>query len=169
MRRWFAPTATGVAVRVPSHVRELLDDVAEAVLGLLPPAGDPLFPPEKSPPVPEDPALARLFPAGHADDPAAAAEFRRLTQGGLRDGKVADAERLRATVSATALTVPDAETWLRAVNDVRLVLAARLGLREDGDAEQLQRQGEGGQLLQLYGVLGLLQDDLLEALEGGGH
>ena len=38
---------------------------------------------------PEDPVLARLFPTAYADDEEAAAEFRRFTEGTLRDGKAA--------------------------------------------------------------------------------
>jgi len=169
--RWFTATAAGVSVRLPGQVREVVGDLAEAVLGLLPPAGDPLFPPEVAPSTPSDPALARLFPAGYGDDDGgeAAAEFRRLTSGGLRDGKAADAGRVRETLQAQALSVDDAEAWLRCLNDVRLVLAARLGLRADGDAEALEAAGRGGQLLALYGVLGATQDDLLEALADGGH
>ena len=36
---------------------------------------------------PEDPVIARLFPTAYADDEEAAAEFRRFTEGSLRDGK----------------------------------------------------------------------------------
>jgi hypothetical protein len=40
---------------------------------------------------PEDPVLARLFPTAYSDDEEAAAEFRRFTEGSLRDGKAAAA------------------------------------------------------------------------------
>ncbi|NHA00270.1 DUF2017 family protein [Nocardioides sp. W3-2-3] len=36
---------------------------------------------------PEDPVLRRLFPNAYRDDDESAAEFRRFTEGGLRDGK----------------------------------------------------------------------------------
>ena len=35
---------------------------------------------------PEDPVLARLFPSAYRDDDEAASEFRRFTEGSLRDG-----------------------------------------------------------------------------------
>ncbi len=38
---------------------------------------------------PDDPVLARLFPTAYADDDEAASDFRRFTEGGLRDGKAA--------------------------------------------------------------------------------
>ncbi|CAN5708263.1 hypothetical protein BH11ACT8_BH11ACT8_29320 [soil metagenome] len=36
---------------------------------------------------PDDPVLARLFPTAYPDDEEAAGEFRRFTEGALRDGK----------------------------------------------------------------------------------
>src|ERR1043166_9505965 len=36
---------------------------------------------------PDDPVLARLFPSAYRDDDEAAGEFRRFTEGTLRDGK----------------------------------------------------------------------------------
>jgi len=172
LRSWFSPSPSGVAVRLPRHIRETVGDLAEAVLAMLPAAGDPLFPPAVAPAVEQDPALRRLFPDGYdagAHGGAAADEFRRLTHSDLRAGKAADAERVRATVAASAFDVPTAEAWTRCLNDVRLVLAARLGLRVDGDAERLTERGEGGPALPLYGLLGFVQDELLEALEAGGH
>ena len=35
---------------------------------------------------PEDPVLKRLFPTAYTEDEEAAAEFRRFTEGALRDG-----------------------------------------------------------------------------------
>ena len=39
--------------------------------------------------IPEDPVLARLFPTAYPEDEEAASDFRRFTEGGLRDGKAA--------------------------------------------------------------------------------
>ena len=177
VRTWFSATPDGVTVRLPAHVREIIGDLTEAVLELLPAETDPVFPPAESPGVPPDVAVLRLFPDGYgapgaARDAAAAraaAEFRRLTQGDLRATKAADAQKVRETLAAKTLPAADAEQWARALNDVRLVLGSRLGLRRDGDAEALAETGEGGQLLALFGLLGAVQDELLEALEDGGH
>ncbi|MEQ4546165.1 DUF2017 family protein, partial [Nocardioides kribbensis] len=77
---------------------------------------------------PEDPVLARLFPTAYREDPEAAAEFRRFTEGGLRDGKAAAAVAiidgleeagLPPELSEDGLTIdverdePTAETWMR--------------------------------------------------------
>ncbi len=92
-----------------------------------------------APVVPTDPALARLLPSASRDDDELATEFRRLTEGDLRQGKV---ENLRIVWSgllgpAGSLLVPRAAAprWAAALSDVRLVLATRLGIETDEDAQ----------------------------------
>jgi hypothetical protein len=94
-----------------------------------------------TPPPPSDPAVARLLPDGSRDDPEAAAGYRRLTEHTLRERK-----RAGLGLASAALTRPepvqlsDAEALalLKGLTDVRLVLAERLGLHTDEDAELLQ-------------------------------
>ena len=98
---------------------------------------------------PEDPVLARLFPTAYHDDEEAAAEFRRYTEAGLRDGKAAGAASVIDTLEEAGLPTElteeglvidveidqaTAETWLRTFTDLRLALATRLGI-EDGDED----------------------------------
>ncbi|MGL5857994.1 MAG: DUF2017 domain-containing protein [Angustibacter sp.] len=89
---------------------------------------------------PSDPALARLLPDAHREDPAASAEFRRYTELGLRERKRDNLRRARATLDRPGsfpLTDEEATAWLVALTDVRLVIGTRLGLREDEDHERL--------------------------------
>jgi Domain of unknown function (DUF2017) len=101
---------------------------------------------------PEDPAVRRLLPDASRDDDAVAAEFRRLTDADLRSTKI---ERLRDVW--TALTGPQdavpgagidddddfavprdrAQALAAGLTDVRLVLADRLGLETEADADRL--------------------------------
>jgi hypothetical protein len=93
--------------------------------------------------LPDDPALARLLPDAHADDPAASSEFRRYTEQGLRERKRQCLETARLTLGRSgSLTLDDAEAqaWLVALTDVRLVLAERMGLRTEDDHEELLRR-----------------------------
>lgn len=93
--------------------------------------------------LPDDPALARLLPDAHADDPAASSEFRRYTEQGLRERKRRCLETARLTLGrAGSLTLDEAEAqaWLVALTDVRLVLAERMGLRTEEDHEVLLRR-----------------------------
>ena len=84
---------------------------------------------------PDDPVLGRLLPDGYRDDPAAAGEFRRLTEASLRRDKVAAAERMLAALPGDGpgevrLDPETTETWLSTINDVRLALGTRLEVTE---------------------------------------
>jgi hypothetical protein len=90
---------------------------------------------------PEDPAVARLLPDGSRDDPEVAEEFRRLTEQGLRARKQTTLRAAQEALSAPAdrliVERPQAEAVLKGLTDLRLVLAERLGIRTDEDAERL--------------------------------
>src|SRR3954470_15257627 len=84
---------------------------------------------------PTDPALARLFPDGCTDDPEASADSRRHTEPTLRDQKRSAARTALETIGEPGerqvLTAEQADAWLRALNDTRLVLGDRLGVTEE--------------------------------------
>jgi hypothetical protein len=93
--------------------------------------------------LPDDPALARLLPDAHKEDAEASSEFRRYTEQGLRDRKRACLETARLSLGrdgALTLDENEAQAWLVALTDVRLVLAERMGLRTEEDHERLMRQ-----------------------------
>ncbi|HEY4225058.1 MAG TPA: DUF2017 family protein [Pseudolysinimonas sp.] len=112
-----------------------------------------------------DPALARLFPNAYPDDPEAAAEFRTYTREGLVERKSANSGLIAAALTESSdegrLTVArdDAERWLPALTDLRLVLAERLGIRQDDDPLP------DTELADVYQWLGELQWSLIEALD----
>lgn len=130
---------------------------------------------------PRDPALARLLPPASTDDDELAAEMRRLTEGSLRATKV-DQLRVvhRALTASTGVVVVrtgEERAWLSAITDLRLVLAARLGIETDEDAERVyQRSGNDeprtsadeldAALASLYAALTWWQESLLEAISG---
>jgi len=91
-----------------------------------------------------DPALERLLPAGNRTDDQASADFRRLTEHGLRTRKarhLASAiAALRAPGTAVDLDERTAVDMVVALTDVRLVLGERLGLREDADVDRLEAE-----------------------------
>ena len=125
-----------------------------------------------------DPAMDRILPSAHRDDPALSAEFRRLTEHGIREGKAANlATAITALLSADGdkvrLDQEQAQAMVVALTDVRLLLGERLGLRTDEDAEALQdrleRASEDDPDLHLaaaYDFLTWLQETLLQALMG---
>ncbi len=129
---------------------------------------------------PEDPVLARLLPTAYPDDEEAAADFRRFTEGALRNGKVADASLVIRTLEEAGLSdgpeagVPvevelDREAgmgWMRALTDIRLALATRLGVEDDDEDSwrDLAEQDPRGQVHDIYQWVGFLQETLVEAL-----
>ncbi|WP_062387145.1 DUF2017 family protein [Demequina iriomotensis] len=99
---------------------------------------------EDDPVEPEDPALLRLLPNAAPRDREVADEFRRLTQEDLRATKIARLRRLWDDLSAEATewVVPTEQVMpmAAALTDVRLVVASRLALASDEDAEALHAE-----------------------------
>jgi len=132
---------------------------------------------------PEDPVLARLFPNAYPGDDEAASEFRRFTEGGLRDGKAAAAIAIidgleeaglpqELTEDGLMIDVeldePTAETWMRSFTDLRLALATRLGVEEGDEAywSSLSEEDPRAQAHDIYEWVGYLQETLVGALSG---
>jgi len=121
---------------------------------------------------PDDPALHRLFPDAYADDDEAADEFRRFTERSLRDGKLANAGTVLASLerSGSKITLADgeAEAWLGTLNDLRLTIASRLDLQEDTHASfyDLAEDDPRFPLFQIYDWFTFLQETLVHALTG---
>jgi Domain of unknown function (DUF2017) len=130
---------------------------------------------------PEDPVLARLFPTAYPDDEEAASEFRRFTEGGLRDGKAAAAITIidgleeaglpqELTEDGLMIDVeldePTAETWMRSFTDLRLALATRLDVEEGDEAywHSLPEDDPRAQAHDIYEWVGYLQETLVGAL-----
>lgn len=119
-------------------------------------------------PPPDDPAIARLLPSGRRDStPMAgesAIEFRRLTEQDLRTGKMRDAERAESVIeSGGEVGLDEALALLRAINDVRLSLGARLEVDEDTPSPR-KIKTEEDQALAIYFWTGGVQEELLEAI-----
>jgi hypothetical protein len=133
-----------------------------------------------------DPAVARLLPDAYRHDEEAAAEWRRLSRRALAERKGAFAARFAADLADAAaasettrirIDETGALDWMRAIGDLRLVLAERMGITEPeddesggfddddaaaaGDAERAEREG----LVDLYQWLAWMQDDLVQVLD----
>ncbi len=93
-----------------------------------------------------DPALHRLLPDAHRNDPLASAEFRRTSQESVRVGKITRIEAAIAVLATAddqgriSLAPAQAQQFLVALTDVRLVLGQRLGLTADGDVEAVEEE-----------------------------
>jgi hypothetical protein len=120
--------------------------------------------------LPDDPVLARLLPDGYRDDPEASGEFRRYTEQGLRSGKIAAAKTVLATLppkgGRVRLAEPEAQAWLRALNDVRLALGVHLEVTDDFDdrADEIGPEDPRSPYIEVYHWLAFLQESLVRAL-----
>jgi Domain of unknown function (DUF2017) len=150
---------------------DTFDDLV-ATIGVNQPGDSALDDPQ----VPRDPALERMLPSAHRGDPAIAAEFRRLTEQGLRERKTANlAAAIEALEAAEGdkvrLSLEQAQATVVALTDVRLLLGERLGLRTDDDAEYLQDRLDAASeddpelfLAAYYDFMTWLQESLTQAL-----
>ena len=122
-------------------------------------------------PPPTDAVRARLLPSGRMDASeragASAIEFRRLTESDLRRSKITDADRVLALLERGEtdldMDLDEAQALLRAVNDVRLSLGARLGVEESTPYPREIRD-EQDQALAIYFWAGSVQEELIEAI-----
>ncbi len=132
---------------------------------------------------PEDPVLARLFPTAYSEDEEAASEFRRFTEGTLRDGKARAAITIIDALEEAGLPPqltedgliidveldpPSAEIWMRSFTDLRLALATRLGVEEDDEEYWLALPDDDprAQAHDIYDWVGYLQETLVQSLGG---
>ena len=121
---------------------------------------------------PSSRALDRLLPAAYGDGAENDAEFRRFTSEDLVERKVRNAELLveafgsrddGARTVYVNLDAAAASAWLRGLADIRLTIAAGLGIEHDGD--ELLVDTEDRFVLEVYGWVGFVQESLLRALD----
>jgi hypothetical protein len=148
MKYPFMNSGEGVAVLLAPSEREVL----RAVPILLRSAG----------PDDGDPDWARLRAVGHLDDDDASRRFVDLTGGMLASAVDGDRDRLEESIEDDLLDLETAESWMRAIGEARLKVAARLGIERDG----WESHAGDGELVEMtvLRVLGFLQEGLVEVL-----
>ena len=112
---------------------------------------------------PGDPSLRRLFPPAYDEEQDERA-YRELMGGELLDGRRAALDLVAETVDRDRLSAEEADTWLRALNDLRLALGTRLDVQEDTFAEEPDLSDPRGHALAVYAYLSWIQEQLVEAL-----
>ena len=140
----------GVTLVLPDVERELLQQLRAELVALL----------ETEP---DDPSLERLFPPAY-DDKQANREYQKLMGDELLDGRRRALDVLGATAGQEQLSAEEAESWLTALNDLRLVLGTRLDVREDTFADGLDMRDPRAPELAVYSYLTWLQDALVSAV-----
>ena len=155
-------TSDGIRLTLNDTEAETLASVAGQLADLLGGAEDRVG----------DPALERLLPDGYRDNTEDAEEFRRYTQTDLVDEKVAAARTIVDALSAPTdrrkgtvqvrLGPTDAVAWLRSINDIRLALAARLGIADENFRPE---DDDDSYNYAIYVWLGQVQFVLLHAVD----
>jgi hypothetical protein len=140
----------GVRLELDADERALLAGIGEELRALLDEQ-------------PDDPSLRRLYPPAHEDE-ALEREFRELTRSQLTTGRERAIETLERTADNELLSAEEADAWLRALNDLRLVLGTRLDVTEDYDWDALDASAPRAPELALYAYLSWLQEQLVEAI-----
>lgn len=119
-------------------------------------------------------ARRRLFPPAY-DDPDDDAEYREMMGADLAEERLAalrafaetlEAARRHAAAWQLDLDGDQAEAWLSATNDARLVLAHVVGITSEDRWERAAVPGDPVATALIY--LGALQEELLAALGAGG-
>ena len=140
----------GVQLRLTREERALLTGLAGELLVLL--DGEP-----------GDPALRRLSPPAYDDEQDEDA-YRELMGGELLAGRREALELIARTAGQERLSPEEADAWLRALNDLRLVLGTRLDVKEDTFLEELRPEDPRAPALAVYGYLSWLQEQLVAVL-----
>ena len=141
----------GVRLRLPREERALLRALPAQLRSLLDEA-------------PEDPSLERLFPPAY-DDAESESEYRALMGDELLEGRRRALRVVEETLDEDRLTAEQAQAWLTALNDLRLVLGTRLDVRDDTLLGGLSPRDPRAPELAVYAYLSWLQEQLVEALE----
>ena len=141
-------------VRLSAEEREILRSLPAQVREALA-TGDPA-----------DPAVARLNPSAYPHNPELDAEYRELLGDDLNAGRLEALQTLEDSVDAERLEEQQVLAWLRALNDMRLLLGTRLDVSEDPTERQVAPDDPRAPALALYDYLSILESDLVEALAG---
>jgi uncharacterized protein DUF2017 len=115
----------------------------------------------------DDPALARLYPPGHASDPETDEQYRELVRGDLTAQRLAGLQVLERTVDASDLDEEEVGSWLAVLNDMRLVLGTRLDVTEEMNEQGLPPGDPRAELFEVYRYLTWFQWQVVEAMAAG--
>ncbi|MGI8776072.1 MAG: DUF2017 family protein [Acidimicrobiales bacterium] len=113
-----------------------------------------------------DPVRQRLFPVAYPDDDERQTEYRLLAHGELLESHLGALAILEETVDAERLDEDALSGWMRALNEVRLVLGTRLEITEEGDERPADHDDPEARAFAIYDYLTWLQGEIIDALSG---
>ncbi|MDZ7674618.1 MAG: DUF2017 family protein [Acidimicrobiales bacterium] len=142
---------------LPDHERELLSSLAPQLRDLLTRGM-----------ADNDPSLTRLFPTAYPDDPERDAGYQALVRDELLEKRFETIDVIESTVDATSdgteLSGDELSAWMRAINDLRLVLGTRLDVGERDDPADIDPDEPDAAAWGVYHYLGMLVDVIVHAM-----
>jgi uncharacterized protein DUF2017 len=115
----------------------------------------------------DEPSLYRLFPPAFTDDVAANVEYHSLVGKSLEDGKRAALRELQRTAGEERLTQEQLESWLGAMESLRLAIGTQLDVSDESHTTVLDPGDPELMRHHVYHWLSWLQDEIVEALSAG--
>lgn len=151
-RRRVRPRSGGTyEVRLAEPERALLRDLAGQLRALLTETTD-------------DPSVRRLFPTAYNEDAERDREYQQLVRDELLERRLQALALLEATSETEELSEAEANGWLTALNDLRLVLGTRLDVSED--LLDVDADDPDAPAYAVYEYLGYLLSEVVDALFG---
>jgi len=110
----------------------------------------------------DSPMLQRLFPPPYGENEERNQGYSALAGSELVERKFSSLDCVTNSISAEDLSEEEVESWMRSINDIRLVLGTVLNLSEDQafDASDEATQG----LYDTYEYLGMLLERIVRSL-----
>jgi hypothetical protein len=139
------------AIKITDDERQLLHELPGELVKLLE-SGD------------DDRSMYRLFPRAYENDLGRQVEYDRLMRDDLQTRHVEALRVLEETADAKEITEEQADNWVRALNQLRLVLGTRLDLTDDTTEEDFPTDGPTAGAYALYSYLTDLQLCAVEAM-----
>ena len=112
----------------------------------------------------DDPSLLRLFPTAYTDDPKRDAEYQQLMREDLLELHRGALDVMEETIDAVDLDEEQLTAWMKAINQMRLVLGTRLDVTEDLYDDGMDANDPRASAFALYSYLGWLQEHIVQAL-----
>jgi hypothetical protein len=179
----FKSTRRGITGALEPGEARLLGALLDDVISMLEPESGPSEDPlaalvgmsgaDADATAPEDSAVRRLLPDAVRGDDDEALAFRRLTERSLREQKIGALRSTALVIESSPMTLTEeqARLFAQALNDVRLVLADRLSIETEDDAERLHDVADSkdvddveSYLALVYNFITWLQESLVQAM-----
>ena len=113
-----------------------------------------------------DPVERRLYPDGRPDEAEASARFRDLVRSDIAEGRAARLAIVEDTLDADLIDDAGAEAWLGVLNDLRLVMATRLEVTEETEAQPIDDEDPDAAAKMVYAYVGWLEGQFVDVLAG---